>query len=119
MGRNKTINIQERAESYKDDQFYVSDTGILMCGICNMRLEWRKTDTLNKHISTQGHTEKKEKAKNIAIKRQATIQGCIENQKKAKTEKKCFIQDTVKMCLDANIPLNKFDHPAVRVYLQK
>lgn len=121
MGRTKTINIHDRAAAYKEDKFYVSDSNILMCGICNMRLEWVKTDTLNKHIQTQGHREKKEKLKNNPTpqKRQATIVTCIDNQKKAKTEKITFIHDTVQMCMEVNIPLHKMDHPAMRNYLKK
>lgn len=118
------ITILERAKAYKDDDFYVSDNNILMCGICCVRLDWEKKDVLDKHIKTSGHTKKKEHKKlatekGESSKRQITMSVSIENQKKAKVEKTVFIEDTVKMCLRANIPLEKMDHPAVRGYLEK
>lgn len=95
-----------------------------MCGICDIRLEWDKKDNLEKHIKTDSHLKNKEKVKKAqergeALKRQATMQGMFDRQKKAKIEKAEFIQDTVKMCMKSNIPLEKMDHPAVRAYLQK
>jgi hypothetical protein len=123
MGRPKSVSIQERASLFKEDKFYVSDSTILMCGICNSRLEWEKLDTLKKHVKTSGHVTKKESHRLAEItgagtKRQITITDMDRKTKKAKTEKDNFISDTVKMCLKANIPLEKLDHPAVREYLK-
>ncbi|KAK9675271.1 hypothetical protein QE152_g40488 [Popillia japonica] len=52
-------------------------------------------------------------------KRQSTIFGAFEKQKRVKQENNTFVADTVNMCLKANIPLHKLDHPAVREYLVK
>lgn len=119
MGRGKTITVEQRASQFKADQFYVSDNKILMCGICNTRLEWDKKDSLSKHVLGAGHLRRKEEKKKHGLKRQLSITEVCDKQKKAKTEKLVFIDDTLKMCLKANIPINKLDHPAVREYLKK
>lgn len=100
---------------------YLSDTNIVMCKYCNMRLEGEKLDTLKKHKTSVTHLRKKSDPQpgSSRIKRQSTIVGAFEVQKRAKTEKEEFVLDTVKMCLKANIPLNKIDHPAVRSYMEK
>lgn len=123
MGRTKSVSIQERASSFQEDKFYVSDSTILMCGICNSRLEWEKLDTLKKHVKTSGHVKKKDSQRSteeagVGTKRQITLTDMERKTKKAKIEKDNFITDTVKMCLKANIPLEKLDHPAVREYLK-
>nr|CAD7438991.1 unnamed protein product [Timema bartmani] len=119
MGRGKTITVEQCAGQFKADQFYVSDSKILMCGICNIRLASDKKDSLNKHVVSAGHLRGKEEQKTHGLKRQLSITEVCDKQKKAKTEKLVFIDDTVKMCLKANIPINKLDHPAVREYLKK
>nr|CAD7579403.1 unnamed protein product [Timema californicum] len=117
MGRGKTITVEQRAGQFKADQFYVSDSKILMCRICYIRLESNKKDGLNKHVSA-GHLWRKEEQKTHGLKRQLLITEVCDKQKKARTEKLVFIDDTVKMCLKANIPINKLDHPTVREYLK-
>nr|CAD7393081.1 unnamed protein product [Timema cristinae] len=119
MGRGKTITVQQHAGQFKADQFYVSDSKILRCVICNIRLESDKKDSLNKHVVSAGHLQRKEEQKTQSLKRQLSITKVCDKQKKAKTKKLVFIHDTVKMCLKANIPINKLDHPAVREYLKK
>lgn len=103
--QKKTIH--DRASSFQGDKFYVNDQTILMCGLCDCRLEWTKLDTLNKHVKTAGHVKKKEALENDptkAPKRQASLPALQENIKKARLDKKCFIENTVKMCLKSNIP---------------
>nr|CAD7401385.1 unnamed protein product [Timema cristinae] len=116
MGHSKTITVEQHFGQFKSDQFYVSDSKILKCGICNIRLESDKKDGLNKHVVSAGHLRRKEEHN---LKRQLSITEVCDKQKKTKTEKLVFIDDTVKMCLKANIPINMLDHPAVREYLKK
>nr|CAD7197967.1 unnamed protein product [Timema douglasi] len=118
MGRGKPNTVEQRAGQFKADQFYASDSKILMCGICNIRLESDKKDSLNKHVVSAGHLRRKEKQKTHGLKRQLSITEVYDKQNKAKTEKFVF-DDTLKMCLKANIPINKLDHPAMREYLKK
>lgn len=124
MGRN-SISIQQRVSEYKNEQFYQSDRDIIMCKLCNRRVEWKKKDTLEKHVKSDSHQAAKkiflsqtDEEKN-AVKRQTSVPSVFETQKKAKTEKNIFIQDTVQMCLQSNIPIHKLDHPAVREYFTK
>lgn len=68
-------------------------------------------DTLTKHVNGNSHKnvsiqKRKSYLKNTeGTKRQATLQGLVENQKNIKTEKQSFIEETVSMFLKANIPL--------------
>jgi hypothetical protein len=55
----------------------------------------------------------------LANKRQSTISKMFEKQKRVEDECKTFVEDTVNMCLRANIPLLKMDHLAVREYFDK
>nr|CAD7395800.1 unnamed protein product [Timema poppensis] len=55
---------------------------------------------------------RKQEQKTRGLKRQLSITEVCDKQKKAKTEKLVFIEDTVKMCFKADIPINKLDHPA-------
>ncbi|KAJ8873518.1 hypothetical protein PR048_024336 [Dryococelus australis] len=106
MGRN-TISIQQRDREYKNEQFYQ---------------KWKKKDILEKHMKSDSHqaTKKiflsKTDEKKNAVRRQALVPSVFEMQNKTKTFKKMFIQDTVQMCLQSNIPIYKLDHRAVREY---
>lgn len=116
MGRPKK-ELSDRVKEFEKEGLYLSDANIVMCKYCNVRLEGQKKDTLAKHTSSSIHAKKK--SSSSGAKRQSTITGNFETQKRAKLEKQAFIEDTVKMCLKANIPLHKLDHPAVRDYFAK
>lgn len=90
-----------------------------MCQYCNIRLDGDKKDTLKKHIKSETHLKKSSMPCASATKRQSTIFGMFEKQKRVKYENKTFVEDTVNMCLKTNIPLHKMDHPAVREYFDK
>ncbi|XP_072388468.1 CGG triplet repeat-binding protein 1-like [Diabrotica undecimpunctata] len=91
-----------------------------MCKYCNTRLEGDKKDTLQKHVKSTNHIDKKKStASTSGTKRQRSIASGFERQKRAKEENDTFVEDTVSMCLKANIPLHKFYHPAVREYIAK
>ncbi|KAJ8871314.1 hypothetical protein PR048_027631 [Dryococelus australis] len=124
MGRN-AISIRDRVNEYKSEHFYESDSNILMCKLCNRRLERKKPDILEKHIKSEGHQTAKinfttgQMNQEMRYKRQATVSSMLENQKRAKIEKSSFIHNTVNVCLESNIPIHKLDHPAVRKCLAK
>ncbi|CAH1106689.1 unnamed protein product [Psylliodes chrysocephalus] len=77
-----------------------------MCKYRNVRLNADKTDTLKKHLKKKT----KPQPGPSGTKRQSTIVGGFEVQKRVKMEKETFVEDTVKMCLKANIPMHKLDH---------
>uniref|UniRef100_A0A5F8HC29 CGG triplet repeat binding protein 1 n=1 Tax=Monodelphis domestica TaxID=13616 RepID=A0A5F8HC29_MONDO len=52
-------------------------------------------------------------------KKQRPLTASLQCNSTAQTEKVSVIQDFVKMCLEANIPLEKADHPAVRAFLSR
>lgn len=119
MGRPKTV-LSDRVNQFATDGLYLSDTNVVMCKYCNTRLEGDKKDTLQKHVKSANHMNKKNPiASTSGTKRQMSITSGFERQKRAKQENDTFVEDTVNMCLKANIPLHKLDHPAVREYIAK
>lgn len=122
MGRQK-ISLWERCNSYpKEEGFYIRENKFLMCRHCNVRLDFEKKDTLDKHIKGASHQAKKSAvASNSSgsVKRQAGLSESFENLKKSKMAKEELCHDVVKMCLKANIPLTKLDNEEVRSFFNK
>ncbi|XP_070506833.1 uncharacterized protein [Chironomus tepperi] len=118
MGRNK-ITLQERVKDFQDNGLYLVESNIVMCKFCNIRLEGDKKDTLSKHIKSSSHMQKSSSASGSGNKRQSSIVNAFEQQKRAKLENDNFVHDVVKTFLDANIPLEKLDHPSVRQFFSK
>ncbi|KAJ8895997.1 hypothetical protein PR048_001338 [Dryococelus australis] len=111
MQRTK-VYIHNRGCAFKHEKFCVCNSSILMCGVCNTRLDWEKRRSY-KHIESSTHSRRKlEQEKLIAeegkmLKCQATVLGIFENQKRRKVKKRVFVEDNVKMCMQANITLEK------------
>ncbi|KAL4713119.1 hypothetical protein ACJJTC_004505 [Scirpophaga incertulas] len=79
-----------------------------MCKYCNVRLEGEKLDTLKKHTTSVTHLRKKSNADpqpgSSGIKRQSTIVGAFEVQKRAKTEKEEFLHGKIYVSGSGNLP---------------
>ncbi|CAH1115788.1 unnamed protein product [Psylliodes chrysocephalus] len=120
MSRYKK-ELSNRIKDFHPNGLYLSDTDIVTCKYCNVRLDGNNTDTLKKHTTSSNHLKKKTKTQlePFGTKRQSTIVGGFEVQKCVKMERETFAEDTVKMCLKINIPIHKLDHPALRKYLNK
>jgi hypothetical protein len=111
--------LKERVLEFSRDGLYIADLNIIMCQFCNVRLDSDKKDALKKHIKSESHLKKFSNFCALALKRKSTIFEVFEKQKRVKEENNTFIEDTVNMCLKANIPLQKMDHPAVRTFFDK
>ncbi|KAK9510984.1 hypothetical protein O3M35_005646 [Rhynocoris fuscipes] len=116
-GAYKT-SICERANAYKANGIYVNDANIMMCKHCNCRVEWIKKDNIEKHLKSKNHRDAISKpSTNTSV--QSTITGILKSKSKVYNDKNVFIKDTVNMCLKANIPIEKMEHPAVQQYFKK
>nr|CAD7199521.1 unnamed protein product [Timema douglasi] len=82
-------------------------------------IEWKRRDACEKHIKNKGHIKQVQASLTTGVKRQLSIEGAIQAQKKAKDDKVEFIMDTTEMFLKANIPIEKLDNPVVRSWMGK
>lgn len=119
VGRDRK-GIQDRVQEFENEGMYVFDAvqKIMMCAPCNVRVSWNRKSSIDSHCTSNEHV----KAKPIWIasqnrKRQASISTSFETAKKAKEDREEFIEDTVKTFMKCNIPLEKFDHPDLRKWL--
>lgn len=117
MGRT-ILNIRRRADEYKGHGLYINEENNLICKHCNCRVNWVKKDILEKHIKSVNH-RKAISRRSVPNAIQPTISGMLNAQARRNNAKLEFIKETVKMCLKANIPLEKLDDPAVRQYFNK
>nr|CAD7575887.1 unnamed protein product [Timema californicum] len=83
------------------------------------QIEWKRRDACEKHIKNKGHIKQVQASLTTGVKRQLSIEGAIQAQKKAKDDKVEFIMDTTEMFLKANIPIEKLDNPVVRSWMGK
>ncbi|PSN50213.1 hypothetical protein C0J52_07788 [Blattella germanica] len=119
------VEMDRRAQNYKNEQFYISDSNILMCKLCNKWLCWEKRDVLEKHIKSNQHVHVKEDfaskttEEQRGVKFKLQFQSLKRKQRMCMKKKKSFYQRHGENVLKANIPLNKLDEPAMREYLKK
>ncbi|KAK3931261.1 CGG triplet repeat-binding protein 1 [Frankliniella fusca] len=116
MGPTKKTLKNRVAEFAGDGMIEVGQ--VMMCSHCNTRVEWSKSDTRKKHISSESHKKAKQQQKS-SKKRQQTFGEALETAKKRKDEKHTFILDTVEALVASNIPLHNVDHPAFQNWLHK
>ena len=58
---NKKGTVQDRANEFARDGFYVSDIKTLMCKFCNACVEWQRKDTVQKLIKSAGHKRNRDR----------------------------------------------------------
>lgn len=109
-----------RVKEFPGEKLYVSDKKILMCLVCECRLNHDRKDTVVKHIGSEKHIARKARAALLqTTRRQATISEAYSAGKKAKDDKEDFIINTTQAFISANIPVEKLDHPVVRQWLHQ
>lgn len=99
MGRQKQINAASRAQEYKSEGFYIYEKNSVMCKYCNLRLEWRRRDSCEKHVTSQNHIAQKACRPASAVPIQASLSELLAKQSKSKDEKTAFILETTAMLL--------------------
>lgn len=113
------VSIQAREIEFMKDGFVITDKKkeIMMCSYCNVRIDWKRKDTCDKHCQESGvHKRKKLEA---GKKRQQTLEHTFQQAKKSKDDKQEFIMDTCSAFLKANIPLEKIDNPHLGAWMNK
>ncbi|XP_074387735.1 CGG triplet repeat-binding protein 1 isoform X1 [Zonotrichia albicollis] len=119
--RSKTalyVTPQDRVTEFGSELH--EDGGKLFCTSCNVVLNHVRKSAINDHLKSKTHTKRKAEFEEQNVrKKQRTLTASLQCNSAAQTEKSSVIQDFVKMCLEANIPLEKADHPSVRAFLSR
>ncbi|XP_069725028.1 CGG triplet repeat-binding protein 1 [Phaenicophaeus curvirostris] len=119
--RSKTalyVTPQDRVTEFGSELH--EDGGKLFCTSCNVVLNHVRKSAINDHLKSKTHTKRKAEFEEQNVrKKQRTLTASLQCNSTAQAEKTSVIQDFVKMCLEANIPLEKADHPAVRAFLSR
>lgn len=117
----KIVTAHDRCVEFENEGFRIFDSkkGIIMCTHCNVRIDWARKDMCVKHCNGQSHRVDRRSNASVpgtsgGIKRQISIEDSIAISKITKTDKKKLIQDTCRMLLEMNIPMEKDDHPSFR-----
>lgn len=122
----KIVTAYDRYVEFKSEGFYLFDNKkrIIMCKHCNVRIDWARKDTCSKHCNGQSH--KANKAANASVPgtsggsiRQISIEDSMSSSQILKIEKKKFVKKTCRMLLEANIPIEKIDHPSFRGWMNE
>ncbi|XP_078245960.1 CGG triplet repeat-binding protein 1 isoform X2 [Pogona vitticeps] len=119
--RSKTalyVTPQDRVTEFGSELY--EDGGKLYCTFCNVVLNHVRKSAINDHLKSKTHTKRKgEFEEQSTRKKPRTLTASLQCNSAAQTEKPGVIQDFVKMFLEANIPLEKADHPSVRAFLSR
>lgn len=117
----KVLSIFDREREMKSEGFYIFDLKdkIMMCKFCNVRIDWARKDTCTKHIKNETHTKKKKEflQQNASTSKQVSITDSMKTAATIKVHRQEFVTSFVEMMTEANIPLEKVDHPSMRKWL--
>lgn len=117
------VTVYDREREFAHEGFYIFDKAkkILMCKYCNVRIEWERKDTCIKHIKQSASHKKNKEGMGASseVKRQASLVQMVSGAKKAKQDKEEFVLSTTRAFMEANIPLEKVDHPSFREWMNK
>ncbi|XP_027791347.1 CGG triplet repeat-binding protein 1-like [Marmota flaviventris] len=90
----------------------------LFCISCNVVLNHVCKSAISDHLKSKTHTKRKAEFEEQNVrKKQRPLTASLQCKSTPQTEKVSVIQDFVKMCLEANIPLKKADHPTFHAFL--
>ncbi|XP_054829694.1 CGG triplet repeat-binding protein 1 [Eublepharis macularius] len=119
--RSKTalyVTPQDRVTEFGSELY--EDGGKLYCTFCNVVLNHVRKSAINDHLKSKTHTKRKGEFEEQSVrKKPRTLTASLQCNSAAQTEKPSVTQDFVKMFLEASIPLEKADHPAVRAFLSR
>ena len=122
MPPKNAVNVScvDRAKQYPPGTLHV-DGDKLFCTACNVTLDHSRKGTIDRHLETPSHSNKRKAAEKVgesATKRQCTIIGAFKRQTESRDSRNAAVFELVEAFTLANIPLNKLDHPKLHEYLQ-
>ena len=112
-------NLMKKRLNQFAEHFIIKDNNFI-CKFCNIIIEYKAKQHILKHISTKKHSTNMNKAKNNGtILTSTALHTTPKRYSTPISEQVNFNEDLLKMCLEANIPVNKINHPSVRSFLSK
>ena len=114
------ISPKDRVNEFGKDRFHC-DGAILFCSTCNKAVDHIRRQSIVDHLSCAKHKDSLKRKADICIgqtaKKQRTVHELFEQQSSNKKQASTLVRDFVSMCVEANIPIEKADHPSVREFL--
>ena len=114
------VSCAERAKQYPKGTLHADD-GRLFCTSCNVTLDHTRKGTIDRHLLTPMHTQKRKslnETNDTRAKKQTTITGAFKAVSESRNARNHAQFELVEAFTAANIPLNKLDHPKLKEYLQ-
>jgi hypothetical protein len=114
------ITAKDRVHEFGKENFHC-DGHILFCTACNKAVDHIRRNSIVDHLASAKHKEaqkrKAEGSSEVPAKKQRTVTGLFHQQSLAKDHRSAVIHDFISMLVQANIPIEKADHPAVRHFI--
>ena len=120
MKKATNVSCFDRAKQYAKGTLHADD-GRLFCTSCNVTLDHTRKGTIDRHLQTPFHIEKRKRLdeeSEVRAKKQATITGSFQKVTDSRDARNIAHFELVEAFTAANIPLNKLDHPKLKEYLQ-
>ena len=112
---------KDRAQQFKNDGYY-EDGGKLFCQTCNCVVNHVRKSAIIEHQQSAKHIKRKaafdeSNSTSKTVKLQRTVSSVFQSNTIKQQERIEVCHDWVNICVAANIPLSRTDHPAVRNFL--
>ncbi|XP_064420325.1 uncharacterized protein LOC102354807 isoform X2 [Latimeria chalumnae] len=109
------ITAQQRCEQFPSQLH--EDGGKLFCSACNVVLDHYRKSTIIDHLKSKTHMKRQAECAEHSARNQSRRGSSRRCHTVARVEKITVVQDFIKMCMEADIPLEKANHPSVRAFL--
>ena len=120
MSKAAKLTAKDRVQEFGKENFHC-DGGVLFCTICNKAVDHVRRQTITDHLSSAKHKNAQKRKADCSSepppKKQCTVTGLFQRQTLAQDHRSAVIHDFASMLVQANIPLEKADHPAVRNFI--
>ena len=116
----QNVSCEERARQFPKGTLH-ADGGKLFCSICNITVDHTRKSTIDRHLKSEQHSSKRklnEEKEDNKVKRQMTVTSLFDRHTAARDARNVAVFDLVEVWTEANIPLEKLDHPRLHSYLQ-
>lgn len=119
---SKNTTADDRAIEFGKNILH-ADGGKLFCTSCNVSLDHSRRATIQRHLESETHLNKKraieKEPQDGTIKKQKTISSMFKKTTESTESRHLATMELVEAFASANIPLEKLDHPKLRDYLQR
>ncbi|XP_019372800.1 PREDICTED: uncharacterized protein LOC109297480 isoform X1 [Gavialis gangeticus] len=125
MPKTAKVTPKDRVAQFGKDKFHTDGT-VLFCTACNKAVDHVRKQTIVEHMESAKHKHNEKRRREDAetagpstVKKQCTDTAAFPHSSVAKDHRDTVTLDFVRMCLQADLPLQKMDLPVVRDFLNK